>query len=148
MRPMASRPRDLSPIIHMKSLRSFIVAVAAAVLSSSPAFAGDPTGVWKFAAELEGRSIESTLTLAWNNQQLSGSLQNRAGKVEITDAKFSNEHVSFTVVRTIGKRLRKKTFTVHYAGKLEGDTINGTIQATGRKGKEISTRWEAKRDES
>ncbi len=146
---MAFRLRDISHLsITMKSLRLFTVAVAAAVLSSLPAFAGDPTGVWKFTAELEGRSLESTLTLAWNNPRLSGFVQNRAGKVDITDARFANDEVSFTVVRTIGKRLRKKTFTVHYAGKVEGDTINGTIQATGRKGKVVSTPWKAVREKS
>ena len=68
-----------------------------------------------------------------------------ADATEISDAKFADDQVSFTVVRTFGKRLRKKTFTVHYAGKLEGDTIKGTIETSGREKKPISLAWEALR---
>jgi len=129
----------------MKSLRSLTVALAAAFVTTLSALAADPNGAWKFKAELEGRSVESTLTLKWQNRQLSGTIDNRAGKTEISDAKFADDQVSFTVVRTFGKRLRKKTFTVHYAGKLEGDTIKGTIETSGREKKPISLAWEALR---
>lgn len=129
----------------MKSLRILLLALAATAGSALTAFAGDPNGVWKFKAEAQGRSVESTLTLAWQNNKLTGTIDNRAGKTEIKDAKFANDQVTFTVERTFGKRLRKRTFEVHYSGKLEGDTIKGTIETHGRDDQPISVAWEAQR---
>lgn len=130
----------------MKSILTSTLAILAFALTSLPAFAGDPNGIWKFKAEgPNGRAAESTLTLNWDNHQLSGTIDNRAGKVNIRDAKFSNDEVSFTVVREFGRRLRKKKFTVHYTGKLEGDTINGLIETTGRDQQPVSVAWEAQR---
>lgn len=129
----------------MKIIRSVAAALAVACFTALPVFAGDPSGLWKFKAEAQGRSVESTLNLQWQNNRLSGTIDNRAGKAEIKDAKFADEQVSFTVERSFGKRLRKKTFTVHYVGKLEGDTIKGTIETTDRDKQPVSIPWEAHR---
>jgi hypothetical protein len=130
----------------MKSIRPFIAALAALSLTALAAFAGDPSGTWKFQAEGPGgRSAESTLTLKLQDNQLTGTIENRAGKAEITAATFKDDQIAFTVVREIGRRLRKQTFTIHYAGKLAGDTITGTIETTGREQKPISIAWEARR---
>jgi hypothetical protein len=129
----------------MKSFRSLTVAIVAIFVTALNAFAGDPTGTWTFKTEGKERSLESTLTLHWENNQLTGTMDNRAGKAEIRNAKFVDDQLSFTVERTIGKRLRKKTFIVNYAGKLEGDTIRGTIQTTGRDKQPVSLPWEAQR---
>ena len=124
-----------------------MLAAATVLATSLSALAGDPNGLWKFNAESGSRAIESTLSLRWQNDQLSGTIDNRAGKAEIKNARFANEQVTFSVERTIGKRLRKKTFVVHYSGKLEGDTIKGTIETIGRDKQPVSVPWEAQRAE-
>lgn len=130
----------------MKSILTSTLAMVTFALASLPAFAGDPNGIWKFKAKgPNGRAAESTLTLNWGNHQLSGTLDNRAGKLNISDAKFSNDEVTFTVVREFGRRLRKKEFTVHYTGKLDGDTIKGLFETTGRDKQPVSVPWEAQR---
>lgn len=129
----------------VKSLRNLTLVSCALFMASPAVAAGDPNGTWKFKAEAGGRSLESTLTLRWAGRQLTGSIENRAGKADITEASFTDDEVTFTVVRTLGKRLRKKTFTVHYAGKLEGDTIKGTIETADRDKQPVSIAWEAQR---
>lgn len=126
-----------------RSLRIFATALVAVLLNTVAASAAtDPSGTWKWIAEgPNGRSTESTLTLDWTNNRLTGSIDNRLGKVEIRDAKLVGNQVSFTVERKI--RFRK--FTVKYQGKLEGDTITGTAETVGREKKPISIFWIAKR---
>lgn len=120
-----------------------LVKLALAFLGfAASVFAGDPSGTWKFTAEgPNGRSAESTLVLKLDGQNLSGTIENKAGKTDIGDARFSNDEVSFTVDR----KIRRRTLEIRYSGKLEGDTIKGTIQTNGREGKAISIPWEATR---
>ncbi len=129
----------------IKSLRNLVLAISTLYLSSYAVAAGDPTGSWKFSAAAGERTLESTLTLNWKDGKLTGTINNQAGKVDITEARFVDDQVSFTVVREIGKRLRKKTFKVDYAGKLEGDVIKGTLETTGRDKQPVSLPWEAQR---
>lgn len=130
----------------MKTFRNLRFAILALGATALNAFAGDPTGTWTFQGEgPKGRSVETTLTLKYDNNQLSGTIDNRAGKVAITNAKFADDQVSFTVVRKVGRRLRKQTFTLDYRGRLEGDTIKGTIETTVRGDKPVSIPWEARR---
>jgi hypothetical protein len=132
--------------IAMKSLRLPALALFAFAATALTAFAGDPNGTWKVKAEAaNGRSLESTLTLTWADNQLSGTIDNRAGKADIKDATFANDEIKFTVVRKFGRGFRKKTFTTHYTGKLEGDAITGTLETTGRDQQPVSIPWQAER---
>lgn len=133
----------------MKLLRSLRTALCALVLTTLAAYAGDPTGTWKFGEGREGpkgRSVESTLTLKLDGTQLTGSVDNRAGKADISQATFADDQVTFTVTRQLGRGARQQTLTVHYTGKLEGDTLRGTIETTGRNQKEVSVPWVAQRE--
>ena len=126
----------------MKSIRLKVLSGVAFLALAVTAWAGDPNGAWKFTATgPNGRSVDSTLTLQLANNQLTGTVENRAGKVEIKDAKFANDEVSFTVVR----KFRKHELTVNYTGKLDGDTIKGTIQSKDRDGNPVSVPWNAQR---
>lgn len=130
----------------MKSIRLYTLAVCALLGASLRAFAADPNGTWKFHAEGPGgRSADATLMLTWRDNQLSGTVEGRAGKASISEAKFADDQISFTVVRELGRRFRKQTITTRYSGKLEGDTIKGTIQTTGREQQAITIPWEAHR---
>ena len=134
------------PTIMNPLPRRIALTIIALVFTAVWAVAADPSGTWKFKAEsAAGRSVESTLILKLENNQLTGSVDNLAGKADITNATFANDQVTFTVEREIGRRLRKQTFTVNYSGKLEGDTIKGTIQTTGRDKQPVTIGWEAKR---
>jgi hypothetical protein len=126
-------------------IRKFTLAAFALFFISLTAFAGDPTGSWKYTAQMAARSVESTLTLKWDNAQLTGSVDNRGGKVDISDATFADDQVKFTIERKIGKGPRKKTVAVHYTGKLDGDTIKGTIDSIGRDQQPVSVTWDAQR---
>ncbi len=131
--------------VSFKILRLFLVLFAA-ITASVVARAGDPSGAWTFKASANGeRAVESTLTLKWDGNRLTGSIDNRAGKAEIGDATFVNDEVKFTVKREFGRRLRKRTITVHYRGKLEGDAITGMIETKGRGEKPVSAVWDARR---
>lgn len=125
----------------MKTLRSLILATAALALTAALSWAGDPNGSWKFKVETpNGRVMNATLTLKLDNGVLTGQMENQAGAVEIKDAKFADDQVTFTVTR----KMRRREMTTHYSGKVEGDTIKGTIEASAR-GKEKTLPWEAQR---
>jgi hypothetical protein len=126
----------------MKSIRLLAATALTLSLAALTSFAADPNGIWKFKAEgPKGRSVEATLVLKWENNQLSGSVENRLGKAEINEATFANDQITFTVAR----EFRGKKLTSHYSGKLSDNSINGTIETTGREEKPISIPWEAQR---
>jgi len=140
-RPATGSLKD-EPLRKIMKLSRILASVTIALVSSVAALAADPSGTWKFKAEgPNGRAVDSTLTLKWDNQQLTGTIENRAGKAEIRNAKFVNDQVSFTVTR----KIRRRSFTTNYSGKLEGDAIKGTIEATNRKKEKVSLPWEAQR---
>lgn len=134
---------DLLPIrLFIRSSLRACVAVAAFTVVALTARAGDPTGSWKWTAEGSGgRKMETSMTLKLAGGALSGVVDNRLGEAEIRDAKFVDDHVSFTVVR----KIRRRQITVKYAGTLEGDAIKGTIETTGRDKKPVSVPWNAER---
>ena len=124
-----------------------VLALAIALLGLSTALQGapatpDPSGIWTVKVDgPNGHGLDATLTLVWTGNQLSGTIDNRAGKVDIGEAKFAGDQVSFTVTR----RIRFRKFVVNYTGKLEGDTINGTLDTKGRGSKSVSMPWHATR---
>lgn len=127
----------------MKTLRMFSLAILTLYFSALTTLAGgDPTGTWNLKVETpNARSIDSTLSLKWENNQLTGTIDNKSGTAEIRNAQFSHDEVTFSVDRKI--RRRKTTF--NYTGKLEGDTIKGTLQTKGRNNQPITLPWGAER---
>ncbi len=121
------------------------VAAAPGPNAVAPA-AGDPSGIWKISLQGPGgREFDSTLTLQWLNGLLTGTMENRAGKAAISDVSYAGDQLSFTVVRRIGRRLRHRTLATRYTGRLEGDTITGSLESTGRDGQPVSVPWQAQR---
>jgi hypothetical protein len=128
------------------SFRRLIVVGSVFFGSALSVLAVDPSGTWKFQGESpKGREAEATLVLKWHDGRLSGTLEGRAGKADITDATLTGDQVSFTVTRDVGRLLRKRTFTLKYRAKLEGDILTGTIETTGREQKPVSVPWTAQR---
>ena len=119
-----------------------LVALFAFGIAAVAGWAGDPTGTWRWTAEgAGGRKMDTTLTLKRDGERVTGVVDNRLGKADIRDAKFADDHVSFTVVR----KIRRREITVKYAGRLEGDAIKGTIETIGRDKKPVSVPWNAER---
>lgn len=114
----------------------FAVAVAA------PAFASDPTGTWEWSTSSPDGEIPTTLKLELKNSKIAGAYSNRYGNTAISNASLQDDVISFDVVRD----LAGKEYVVKYHGKIEGDTIKGTIEAPGHEsGEAVKLDWNAKR---
>lgn len=123
-------------------LRFPILAAAAAFLLAAAAHAADPTGTWQWTTTRGDRVMKSTLTLAWKDGQLTGSLKSRRNETAIAAASFKDGVVSFTVTR----EMRDQTMTFTYSGKLDGDAIKGTVVSPGWDGGDPVTHdWVATR---
>jgi len=109
------------------------------------AFAGDPTGTWTWSVQRNGQTRESTLSLALKDGTLTGSLSGRGGDTAIGEATFKDNAIAFTVVR----EFNDTKFVVKYSGKLDGDTIKGSIVLPGRDGGDPQTvDWTATRSKA
>ena len=95
-----------------------------------------------------GNSVDITAKLALKDGALTGSvmLPARGGgdpmSIDISDATFADGTVTFSTVQEFNgnKRVTK------YTGKLDGDTITGTVLRPGRGGAEPTPAdWVAKR---
>lgn len=124
----------------MKMLRllcSFL-ALAAAV----SALAADPTGIWKWTTQSPNGGISTTLKLESKDGKLTGAYSNQFGDATISAVSFEGDILAFEVVRDLGGN----KFVVKYRGKLEGDTIKGTLEAAGPDGGEaMKLDWNATR---
>jgi hypothetical protein len=128
----------------MKSFRPFFAAIAALVFSVA-VFAADasPAGLWKWTLETPtGDSIEASATLQFEDGKLTGTYRSPFGEAKISKASFADGAIAFEVER----ELDGNKFVLKFSGKLEGDTINGTIELPGFDGGEPSKMaWRAKR---
>jgi hypothetical protein len=126
----------------MKSLRMITTAFTAVCLTAVIAFAGDPTGSWKWSfAGRDGQTREITLKLELKDGQLSGSVSGFRGDTPISNASLKDDQIAFSVVR----EFNGNKFETKYTGKLAGDTITGSTVFTGRDGATNTREWTATR---
>ncbi|PTX91695.1 hypothetical protein [Opitutus sp. ER46] len=126
----------------LRPLRRLALFAAVLGFGLTAAFAGDPTGTWTLKGTgRDGAEHSATLTLQGAPDKLTGTIENRAGKVPIRDVRFANDELSFNVVR----KIRRRELTVHYTARLEGDQLKGSLEAKARRGKDITVQWEASR---
>jgi hypothetical protein len=126
----------------MKSFRVFATALAIVLLTSVLAFAGDPTGTWKWSITgRDGQPRELTLKLELKDSLLTGNLSGFRGDTPISNASLKDDEIAFSVVR----EFQGNKFETKYAGKLAGDTIKGTLERTGRDGQVTKSEWTATR---
>lgn len=118
---------------------AFLAVVGLAVGS---AVAADATGTWKWSfATQNGETRETTLKLKQEEGKLTGTISGRENTENpITEGKVEGDEVSFQVKR----EFNGNSFVIKYKGKLEGDTIKGTMEFE-REGETRSREWEAKR---
>lgn len=125
----------------MKKPRSLLAALVAAFLLTSSALAADITGAWKWTTEGRNGPMEATAKLALKDGALTGTVSGRMGDTAIGDASFKDDQVAFSVTR----EFNGNSFTIKYAGKVEGDSITGTIERPNREGGTTKVEWKATR---
>ena len=124
----------------MKLIR--IICSLFAVAVPAAAFAADPTGTWKWSTSSPNGEIPTTLKLELKNSKITGAYSNQFGDTAISNASLQDDVIRFDVVRDLGG----KKYVVKYHGKIEGDTIKGTIEAPSHDGGEgVKLDWNAKR---
>ena len=124
----------------MKVLRLLCSFLALAAAAS--ALAADPPGTWKWTTHSPTGAIETTLKLESKDGKLAGAYSNQFGDAAISNISFHDDALAFEVVRD----LNGGKFVVKYHGKLEGDTIKGTLEAPGPDGDQpMKLDWNAKR---
>jgi hypothetical protein len=128
-----------------RSIRRLSLAILALVAATAEAFAADafdPTGTWKWSTSSPNGEIPTTLKLELKNGEIAGVYSNQFGDTAISNASLRGDVIRFDVVRN----LDGKKYVVKYHGKIEGDTIKGTIEAPGLDGGEaLRLDWNAKR---
>src|SRR5262245_52765314 len=133
----------------MKSFCKLLAASVAVCFATVAAFAADPSGTWKWTQQGRqgGQGFEMTLKLELKDGALSGGLpamqgpQGEIPAVAISDASFKDDKVAFSITREFNGNKR----TSKYEGKVEGDTIKGSIERQGRDGNMVKSDWTATR---
>lgn len=124
----------------MKTFRlicSFLALAAAAA-----AFAADPAGTWTWNTRSPNGDIATKLKLESKDGKLTGAYSNQFGDTAISNPSLQDDMLAFEVVRELGGT----KYVVKYRGKVEGDTIKGTIEAPSRNGGEpVKLDWNAQR---
>jgi hypothetical protein len=124
----------------MKTLR--IMCSLLIVGAAATAFCADPTGMWKWTVRSQNSEIETTLKLELKDGKLAGAYSNQFGDTAISNVSLQDDVIEFDIVR----ELNGNKYVVKYHGKLEGDTIKGTIEAPGHDGgAAVKLDWNAKR---
>lgn len=122
----------------MKTIRSICLFFAVV----TAALAADPTGSWQWTTHSPNGDIPTTLKLEVKDGKLAGAYSNQFGDTAISNASLQEDAIAFEVVRDFGGN----KYVVKYQGKMEGDTIKGTIEAPGHDGgAAVKLDWNAKR---
>src|SRR5262249_3874394 len=100
----------------------------------------NPTGTWKYTADVNGQSIDVTIKLKLDGDKLSGSVTVLDIETKIEDSKYKDGELSFTVNR----EMDGNKFTIKYKGKISGDTFKGKRELE-RDGQTNTREFEAKR---
>jgi hypothetical protein len=100
----------------------------------------NPTGTWKYTAEVNGQSIDVTIKLKLEGDKLTGTVSVLDTETKIEDSKYNDGEVSFTV----HPEVNGNKFTIKYRGKIKGDTFKGKRELE-RDGETNTREFEAKR---
>ncbi len=126
----------------MKTLRTLLAAVLAAV-SVVSAFAAEttPAGSWKWTANGPQGPIEVTARLEFKDGKVTGVIAARDTETAIQPGTFKDGQIDFVVIR----EMHGMQFEVKYSGKLDGDTLTGTIDRPLPGGERQVVDWKATR---
>jgi hypothetical protein len=122
----------------MKRVAAVVCLVVLAGIANADGKA-DPTGTWKYTADVNGESLNVTIKLKLDGDKLTGTVSVADTETKIEDGKFKDGEVSFTVKPESGT-----IFTIKYKGTVKGDTIKGK-RVIERNGQPNTREFEAKR---
>lgn len=114
---------------------AFLLSVVASCLTTGALFAADApakpnvTGTWIWTTPgRDGQTRERSITLKQEGNKLTGSMPSfREGEpTPISEGRVEGDQLMFKVVR----ETQRGNFTSEYKGKIEGETIKGTMSAT------------------
>ena len=121
----------------------YVAAVVCVLAAASLGRAQDkpnPTGTWKYTADVNGQSIDVTIKLKLEGDKLTGTLSVLDMESKIEDGKYKDGEVSFKVNREFDGN----KFTLKYKGTIKGDTFKGKRELE-RDGETNTREFEAKR---
>lgn len=144
-------------VLMLSGLALMLCAVAQVKAADDKA--ANVTGTWIITQQgRNGNTMETTLKLKQDGEKLTGTVKpparggqggnggaggNTPRSMEIEDGKItSSGELTFKVTRE-NSQGNKMVSTYH--GKVEGDTIKGTIESEGRNGQSRTRDFEAKR---
>jgi hypothetical protein len=100
----------------------------------------NPTGTWKYTADVNGQSIDVTIKLKLDGDKLTGTVSVADTETKIEDAKYKDGEVSFTAK----PEFNGNKITLKYTGKIKGDSFKGKREID-RDGQTTTREFEAKR---
>jgi hypothetical protein len=123
----------------MKRVAAVVCVLAVAGLAGAED-RPNPTGTWKYTADVNGQSIDVAIKLKLEGDKLTGTVSALDMESKIEDGKYKDGEVSFRVNR----EMNGNKFTIKYTGQIKGDTFKGKRELE-RDGQTNTRDFEAKR---
>lgn len=103
----------------------------------------DPTGVWRWQRRQGSQTLEETLTLQLENDQLTGNVKSGNREFKIQDAELQGDHLTFQVLlNQVGQEI-----TLDFDAKIDDESMTGKINLTlASLGKSFKLPWTAEQD--
>ena len=121
---------------HMTAVVCVLAAAGVAGAEDKP----NPTGTWKYTADVNGQSIDVTIKLKLEGDKLTGTVAALDAEGKIEDGKYKDGEVAFKVnLEPNGNKI-----TIKYTGQIKGDTFKGKRELE-RDGQTNTRDFEAKR---
>jgi hypothetical protein len=128
----------------MRIVSYFAAAVVFMALSLPGHLFADANGNWKWTISPQGGdAINMSANFKVDNGKLTGVFLDGFDqqKFDIKDGKVDGDKVSFTITRPINDM----NITINYSGKLDGDTITGTMEFKFGDNDPMKNDWKAER---
>ena len=101
----------------------------------------NPAGTWRLEYDWSGYQVKDAFRLKrGKDNQLLGTLYRNDTKLDIQDGKIEGDSISFTVTA----EYEGTEWVTKYAGKIDGDALEGTAVVTGN-GQSLELPWTPKR---
>ena len=105
----------------MKIFRTLAVAFLA--IAATSVWAGDVVGTWEISSETPRGPRTQELTIHEADGVYGGTITGRRGEMDVGVVKVDDDMFSFA--RTVSTP--NGDFALSYAGKVDGDSISGTV---------------------
>jgi hypothetical protein len=109
----------------MKTIQKLLLAGVASIVTAIGAYAADAnvTGTWNLSVTTERGTRDSSMTLTQKGSDVTGTYKSQRGEVPISGTVKGNDlNLSYKI------DMQGNPLEIKYAGKVEGDTITGTVE--------------------